>query len=167
MFRFLFFKTDGPIFLDNKPAAFNSSWSGRSFIDSKSFLKSLVGSKSFLMFFISEIEFLTSLRSLSSAISLSDFLNSLELSKYGNRVKWLNNVFSLPRSFLSCLIASRKGSPSISPTVPPISHKTTSSFFVLSVTKFFISFVTCGIIWTVAPKSVSYTHLKLPTICSV
>ena len=36
LFIFLFFKTDGPIFLDNNPAAFSSARSGRSLIDSKS-----------------------------------------------------------------------------------------------------------------------------------
>ena len=30
LFIFLFFKTDGPIFLDNNPAAFSSARSGRS-----------------------------------------------------------------------------------------------------------------------------------------
>ena len=35
----------------------------------------------------------------------------------------------LSLSFLNCRIASKKGKDSISPTVPPISHKIKSSFF--------------------------------------
>ena len=44
-----------------------------------SFLKSTVGSKSFLMFFKSEIDFFTSLRSFSSANSFKEFLKSREI----------------------------------------------------------------------------------------
>ena len=54
----------------------------------------------------------------------------------------MNNDFSLPSSFLSCLKASKKGRLSISPTVPPISQITKSSFFRSFLINFFISFVT-------------------------
>ena len=54
-------------------------------------------------------------------ISSDDFKN-------GTNVKWINNVFDLPCSLENCLIASTNGKPSISPTVPPISQITKSSF---------------------------------------
>ena len=58
----------------------------------------------------------------------------------------------LPTSNENCLIASRKGSDSISPTVPPTSTKAMSSpldrFFIY----FLISSVLCGITWTVLPR---------------
>jgi hypothetical protein len=55
--------------------------------------------------------------------------------KKGTKVKWMNKVFDLPCSLENCLIASTNGKLSISPTVPPISQITKSSF----VTSFFIN----------------------------
>ena len=46
----------------------------------------------------------------------------------GTKVKWINKVFLLPISFENCLIASKNGRLSISPTVPPISQITKYSF---------------------------------------
>ena len=48
----------------------------------------------------------------------------------------------LSLSLCNCRIASRNGKDSISPTVPPISHKTKSSFFKSLKINFFISSVT-------------------------
>ena len=71
------------------------------------------------------------------------FISSDDFKK-GTKVKWMNNVFDLPCSFENCLIASTKGRLSISPTVPPISQITKSSF----VLSFFInSFIQFEILW--------------------
>ncbi len=65
---------------------------------------------------------------------------------------WTKRTFSFHKSCLSCLIASMKCGHSISQTVPHISIIATSlhsdNFLILS----FISFVTCGITWTVFPR---------------
>ena len=53
-------------------------------------------------------------------------ISSDDLRK-GTKVKWINNVLLFPISFENCLIASKKGKLSISPTVPPISQITKSS----------------------------------------
>ena len=45
---------------------------------------------------------------------------------HGTSVTWTNSVFSRPSSWRNWRIASRNGSDSISPTVPPISTITTS-----------------------------------------
>ena len=45
-------------------------------------------------------------------------------------------------SLLNCLIASKKGNPSISPTVPPISHKQKSILSLLESINSLISSVT-------------------------
>ena len=58
----------------------------------------------------------------------------------------------LSLSLCNCRIASRNGKDSISPTVPPISHKTKSSFFKSLKINFFISSVTWGITCIVAPR---------------
>ena len=71
---------------------------------------------------------------------------------YGTKVKWINKVFLLPISFENCLIASTKGKLSMSPTVPPISQITKSSFLISFLINSFIRSVTCGITWTVLPK---------------
>ena len=67
------------------------------------------------------------------------FISSEDFKK-GTKVKWMNNVFDLPSSFENCLMASIKGKLSISPTVPPISHITKSSFVMsLFINSFFLS----------------------------
>ena len=50
-----------------------------------------------------------------------------------------------PFSCENCLIASKNGRPSISPTVPPISHNIKSTSSSPISINFFISSVTCGI----------------------
>ena len=41
---------------------------------------------------------------------------------YGTSVRWMKQELSRPSSIAICRIASRNGSDSMSPTVPPISH---------------------------------------------
>ena len=48
-------------------------------------------------------------------------LSSPAAAMYGTRVTWTKSVFSRPSSWRIWRMASRKGSDSISPTVPPIS----------------------------------------------
>ena len=57
--------------------------------------------------------------------------NSPEAFKYGTKVRCINRLFFFPVSFENCLIASKNGKLSISPTVPPISQIIKSSFFTL------------------------------------
>ena len=57
-----------------------------------------------------------------------------------------------PISFENCLIASKKGKLSISPTVPPISQITKSSSLISPLMNSLILSVTCGITCTVFPK---------------
>ena len=79
-------------------------------------------------------------------------LISSEDFKNGTNVKWINNDFDLPLSFENCLIASKNGKLSISPTVPPISQITKSSFVISFFINSLILSVTCGITWTVFPR---------------
>ena len=81
-----------------------------------------------------------------------DFI-SFEPNIYGNKVTCIyitsSGFFSNP----TCLIASIIDNPSISPTVPPTSVITISvSVFSKLYIFSFISFVICGITWTVFPK---------------
>ena len=76
-------------------------------------------------------------------------LISSEDFKKGTNVKWINNDFDLPLSFENCLMASKKGKLSMSPTVPPISQITKSSFVISFFINSLILSVTCGITWTV------------------
>ncbi len=78
--------------------------------------------------------------------------SSPEAFKNGTKVKWINKLFFFPISLANCLIPSRKGKLSISPTVPPISQITKSSFFIFWEINFFILSVTWGTTWTVPPK---------------
>ena len=59
-----------------------------------------------------------------------------------------------PTSTGNWRIASRNGSDSMSPTVPPISVTTTSASLVSAIrrTRCLISSVMCGTTWTVAPR---------------
>ena len=65
---------------------------------------------------------------------------------------------SRPTSWRTCLAASRNGSDSMSPTVPPTSVITTSgatpvvSGSAIARTRSLISLVMCGITWTVSPR---------------
>jgi hypothetical protein len=70
----------------------------------------------------------------------------------GTRVTCTLMALVGPTSSLSCRMASRKGSDSMSPTVPPISTMATSTPSVASRTRALISSVMCGITCTVAPR---------------
>ncbi len=56
------------------------------------------------------------------------------------------------RSWPNWRIASKNGSPSMSPTVPPISHSMKSTSPSPTRRKSLISLVTCGITWMVLPR---------------
>ena len=77
---------------------------------------------------------------------------SSEAFKYGTKVKWINKAFFFPISFENCLIASTNGKLSISPTIPPISQITKSSFEVSYLINSLILSVICGITCTVFPR---------------
>ena len=72
----------------------------------------------------------------------------------GTSVRWTNMQRSRPRSEWNWRSASRNGSDSMSPTVPPISVITTSTSAdsATSRMRFLISSVMCGITWTVPPR---------------
>ena len=72
---------------------------------------------------------------------------------YGSSVTCIKHTSSGFFSNPTCLIASIIDKPSISPTVPPtsvitMSTSVSSKLYIFS----FISFVTCGITWTVFPR---------------
>ena len=73
---------------------------------------------------------------------------------YGTSVRWMNMQRRRPTSTGNCRIASRNGSDSMSPTVPPISVMTTSTSWLspTSLIRFLISSVMCGTTWTVPPR---------------
>ena len=71
---------------------------------------------------------------------------------YGTSVRCMNSAFSAPRSVRIWRIASRNGSDSMSPTVPPISTSATSKPAVASSMLRLIASVMCGMTWTVAPR---------------
>ena len=67
------------------------------------------------------------------------------------------NTLSRPTSWRTCRAASRNGSDSMSPTVPPTSVITTSmspwsSEPPMARMRSLISLVMCGITWTVSPR---------------
>ncbi|OPX67542.1 MAG: hypothetical protein A4E30_00008 [Methanomassiliicoccales archaeon PtaB.Bin215] len=73
----------------------------------------------------------------------------------GTKVVWTNRQFRpFPRSWFICLTASRKGMDSMSPTVPPSSTMQTSAPVASATFTMcaLISFVMCGMIWTVFPR---------------
>ena len=73
---------------------------------------------------------------------------------YGTSVRWMNMQRRRPTSTGNCRIASRNGSDSMSPTVPPISVITTSTSWLsaISLMRCLISSVMCGTTWTVPPR---------------
>ena len=81
-------------------------------------------------------------------------LSSPAWPMYGTSVRWMNMQRLRPASTGNCRIASRNGSDSMSPTVPPISVITTSTSWLsaISVIRFLISSVMCGTTWTVPPR---------------
>ncbi len=72
--------------------------------------------------------------------------------RYGISVRWTNATCSRPTSSANWRIASRNGSPSMSPTVPPISQMSTSASPTPRLMPALISSVMCGITWTVLPR---------------
>ena len=73
---------------------------------------------------------------------------------YGTSVRWMNMQLRRPTSTGNWRIASRNGSDSMSPTVPPISVMTTSTSFVSAIRRMrcLISSVMCGTTCTVPPR---------------
>ena len=71
---------------------------------------------------------------------------------YGTSVTWTEMALVAPTSRRSCRMASRNGSDSMSPTVPPTSTISTSWPFAQSRMRALISSVTCGITCTVPPR---------------
>ena len=84
-------------------------------------------------------------------------LSSPAWPMYGTSVRWMNMQLRRPTSTGNWRIASRNGSDSMSPTVPPISVMTTSTSLVsaISLTRCLISSVMCGTTWTVAAEVVA------------
>jgi hypothetical protein len=70
----------------------------------------------------------------------------------GSSVTWMKAHRPRGSSLPSWRIASRNGSPSMSPTVPPISQITMSASSASCSTNSLIALVTCGITWTVPPR---------------
>ena len=83
-------------------------------------------------------------------------------SMNGTSVTWTYITFSGPTSRRNWRIASRNGSDSMSPTVPPISEMTTSVELASAARRIraLISFVMCGITWTVAPRKSPFRSLR-------
>ena len=82
----------------------------------------------------------------------AELRDGCEVEGWSARDDGIEIAFSDPSSCLSCRIASRKGSDSMSPTVPPISTITRSTSSAASFTQRLISSVTCGITCTVPPR---------------
>ena len=70
----------------------------------------------------------------------------------GTSVRCMNSAFSGPRSVRTWRMASRNGSDSMSPTVPPTSVITTSCPGAARRIADLISSVMCGITCTVEPR---------------
>ena len=83
-------------------------------------------------------------------------------SMNGTSVTWMYMTFSGPTSRRNWRIASRNGSDSMSPTVPPISEMTTSVGPASAARRIraLISFVMCGITCTVAPRNSPLRSLR-------
>ncbi len=71
---------------------------------------------------------------------------------YGTSVTWTLIALPRPTSWRNWRIASRNGSDSMSPTVPPISTRTTSLSPATRRMQSLISSVMCGMTWTVLPR---------------
>ena len=92
-----------------------------------------------------------------SRISLTEccvgfVFSSPAVAMYGTSVTWMLSAFCGPASIFIWRMASRNGSDSMSPAVPPISMMATSTPSVASRTRALISSVMCGITCTVAPR---------------
>ena len=84
-------------------------------------------------------------------------LSSPTESRYGTSVTWTKQTCWRPTSLRSWRMASRNGSDSMSPTVPPISTITTWAPELAAAWRMraLISSVTCGMTWMVAPEEVA------------
>ncbi len=78
--------------------------------------------------------------------------SSPALGMKGTSVRWMKAVCPRGSSLPSWRIASKKGRPSMSPTVPPISHSTKSTPSLPAVMKALMASVTWGMTCTVAPR---------------
>ena len=78
---------------------------------------------------------------------------SAAAAMYGTSVRCTNRALSRPTSWRNWRIASRNGSDSMSPTVPPISTITTSFSGAMRRIAALISSVMCGITCTVDPRN--------------
>jgi hypothetical protein len=87
-------------------------------------------------------------------------------SMNGTSVTWMYITFSGPTSRRNWRNASRNGSDSMSPTVPPISEMTTSVGVASAARRMraLISFVMCGMTCTVAPRNSPLRSLRR-TVC--
>ncbi|CAB4999431.1 unannotated protein [freshwater metagenome] len=93
------------------------------------------------------------LRSAATECCVGLVFNSPLGPMYGSSETWRKNTLSRPRSWRTCRAASRNGSDSMSPTVPPISVMTTStSGPPIERMRALISLVMCGITCTVSPR---------------
>ena len=79
-------------------------------------------------------------------------LSSPAAAMYGTSVRWMKSALSRPTSWRNWRMASRNGSDSMSPTVPPISVMTTSWPGAVRRMAFLISSVMCGMTCTVEPR---------------
>ena len=93
-------------------------------------------------------------RSLAMLCCVGFVFNSPAALMYGTRVTCRLITFCVPTSRMNCRMASRNGSPSMSPVVPPISVMTTSALLSTETSRMrvLISSVTCGITCTVLPR---------------
>jgi len=93
------------------------------------------------------------LRSAATECWVGLVLSSPDGPMYGSSETCRKKHLSRPISCRICLIASRNGSDSMSPTVPPTSVITTSVCGPpISKMRLLISFVMCGITCTVSPR---------------
>ena len=98
------------------------------------------------------------LRSAATECWVGLVLSSPDGAMYGTSEQCRKKQFSRPTSWRTWRAASRKGSDSISPTVPPISVITTSgrcpsaSGSAIARMRLLISSVMCGMTWTVSPR---------------
>ncbi len=83
-------------------------------------------------------------RNLATLCCVGLVLSSPAAFKNGMSVTWMNTTLPGPASSANWRIASRNGSPSMSPVVPPISVINTSTSLPASRMRALISLVTCG-----------------------
>ncbi len=93
------------------------------------------------------------LRSAATECWVGLVFSSPEGPMYGSSEMCTTNTLSRPTSWRTWRTVSRKGSDSMSPTVPPTSVITTSTSSVaMRRMRCLISLVMCGMTWTVSPR---------------